>query len=163
MDWLKNGKNTRNFLKKYGCVGLILVLGIVLMLIPESRSPADVEEETISVPPTPSLQESLEDILSQIDGAGSVRVLLTVAQGSSTLYQTDTADTGESRKVETVIITDEEKAQQGLVRQVNPETYLGAVVVCRGGDNPTVKLAITQAVAAATGLSTDKITVLKMK
>lgn len=163
MDWLKNGKNARNFLKKYGCVGLILVLGIVLMLIPESRSPADVEEETIPVSPTPSLQESLEDILSQIDGAGSVRVLLTVAQGSSTLYQTDTADTGESRKVETVIITDEEKAQQGLVRQVNPETYLGAVVVCRGGDNPTVKLAITQAVAAATGLSTDKITVLKMK
>lgn len=163
MDWLKNRENMRNFLKKYGCVGLILVLGIVLMLLPERRTETVTEEETSRVYETLPLQESLEEILSQIDGAGQVRVLLTVAQGVSTLYQTDATDTGESRKVETVIITDKEKAQQGLIRQVNPETYLGAVVVCRGGDNPTVKLAITQAVAAATGLSTDKITVLKMK
>ena len=42
-------------------------------------------------------------------------------------------------------------------------TYLGAVIVCQGGDSPTVKLAIVEAVSNATGLSADKITVLKMK
>lgn len=155
-------KECRDFLKKYACVGLVLLLGIGFMLLPEKQTAVQEEDPPVQTT-VPSLQESLEELLSQIDGAGRVQVLLTVAQGEVTLYQTDSTQTGESQKVETVIITDTAKAQQGLIRQVNPQTYLGAVVVCQGGDSPRVKLAITQAVAAATGLPTDKITVLKMK
>jgi hypothetical protein len=40
---------------------------------------------------------------------------------------------------------------------------MGAIVVCQGADSPSVKLAITQAVAKITGLGTDEICVLKMK
>jgi hypothetical protein len=40
---------------------------------------------------------------------------------------------------------------------------MGAVIVCQGADKPVVRLAIVEAVADATGLSTDTITVLKMK
>lgn len=166
MDWLTTGKSVMGLVKKYACVALILVLGIVLMLLPEGRSRTTSKEETGSQEQTaapPSVEEALEELLSQIHGAGKVRLLLTVAQGTSTVYQTDTAGAGDSLKVETVILTDSGKSQQGLVRQVNPETYLGAVVVCQGGDSPAVRLAVTQAVAAATSLSTDKITVLKMK
>jgi len=49
------------------------------------------------------------------------------------------------------------------VQQVNPPTYLGAVIVCQGADSASVRLAIVSAVGSVTGLSTDKITVLKMK
>ena len=55
------------------------------------------------------------------------------------------------------------RADPGLVRQVNPPEYLGAVVLCQGADNPSVKLSIVEAVSKATGLTTDRITVLKMK
>jgi stage III sporulation protein AG len=65
--------------------------------------------------------------------------------------------------METVIITDAQRAQQGLVKQVNPPVYLGAVVVCQGADRASVRLAIVEAVANATGLGADKISVLKMK
>ena len=39
----------------------------------------------------------------------------------------------------------------------------GAVVVCSGGDSPTVRYLVTNAVSAYTGLGSDKITVMKMK
>lgn len=39
----------------------------------------------------------------------------------------------------------------------------GAVIVCRGAGDPGVRLNVTNAVAAYTGLGSDKITVMKMK
>ena len=47
-----------------------------------------------------------------------------------------------------------------VTRTVYP-TYRGALVVCQGGDRAEVKLAVTEAVAALTGLSADRITVAK--
>lgn len=164
MDWLKTGGMCKAFLKKYAPVGAILLVGIFLMCLPgggREKGVSPTEEVTESAA-QPTVEQALEEILSQIRGAGQVR-LLTVAKGEDTLYQTDTAGAGETLRVETVLITDGDRAQRGLVRQVNPQIYLGAVVVCQGGDDPAVRLALKQAVAAATGLTTDKITVLKMK
>ena len=39
----------------------------------------------------------------------------------------------------------------------------GCVVVCTGADSPAVRLDVTNAVAAYTGLGSDKIRVMKMK
>ena len=53
--------------------------------------------------------------------------------------------------------------ETGLIKQVNPPKYLGALIVCQGADDPSVRLAVSQAVASVTGISTDRISVLKMK
>ena len=109
----------------------------------------------------------LTEILSQIQGVGQVRVMLTVSTGEKIIYQEDqdsvTGENESSIRTETVIITDSGRGQQGLVTQVLPPTYLGAIVVCQGGDLASVKLAIMDAVSKITGLSADKISVLKMK
>lgn len=168
MDFVELGKQAGGFLKKYSYVLLILGIGIVLMLLPTGGSEPEVQHET-TVPTQPQLstQEALEEILAQIQGAGKVRVLLTIAQGESVQYQTDvdsaSGTDSSSSKVDTVILTDASKAQQGLVRQIDPPVYLGAVVVCQGADSAAVRLAIMEAVADATGLTLDKISVLKMK
>ena len=60
-------------------------------------------------------------------------------------------------------VRDSNRNQTGLVCQIDPPTYLGAVVLCQGAENSTVRLAITQAVSNATGLGYHKITILKMK
>ena len=62
-----------------------------------------------------------------------------------------------------MILSSSDREEEGLVRQVNPPVYLGALIVCQGGDNPTVKLSIVEAVMDITGLSSNQITVLKMK
>lgn len=152
---------------KYKYVLLILALGFVLMAIPER------EEQPQSTAPTETqvtekgIADQLEEILTQIEGVGKVSVLLTEATGAETLYQTDedssASEDSQSLRIETVIISDSDRGEQGLVRRVNPPTYLGAIVVCQGADRPSIQLAVVEAVANATGISADRITVLKMK
>ena len=103
---------------------------------------------------------------SQIQGAGKVEVMLTVAFGEKTIYQTDEHISGGenvSTRVETVIVTGADRSQNGLIQQINPPVYLGAIVVCQGADRSVVRLAIVEAVSKVTGLGADRISVLKMK
>jgi len=92
-----------------------------------------------------------------------VQVMLSIASGERTQYITNTDSSESTTRTETVIITDSERNESGLIEQMNPPIYRGAVVVCQGADSAAVRLAITQAVAKITGLSTDNICVLKMK
>lgn len=166
MDWLAVKEKAGYFLRKYRYVLLILLVGIVLMCLPGGEEPEQERvspEQTDGMSATPDPEERLRQILSQIEGAGKVEVLLTPLAGEETVYQTDEDLSANGDRMETVIITDAQRAQHGLVKQVNPPVYLGAVVVCQGADRATVRLAIVEAVANATGLGADKISVLKMK
>ena len=149
-------------LKQYRYGLLILVLGIGFMLMPVS---GETKEETVVVESRSTLDiaSSLEEILSKIEGVGKVNVMLTPATGEITIYQTDTDHAGDSYREDTVLVTDSARGQNGLVRQILPATYQGAIIVCQGGDRASVKLAIVEAVSSVTGLTSNHITVLKMK
>ena len=168
MDWAEVSNRGMEFIKKYRYVLLVLLAGIFLMALPDGEK-AQTETEVPAIESTaqPTLQDSLAEILSQIEGAGKVRVLLTQAAGEQTIYQTDedisTSENSSDIRRETVIITDSGRGETGLIRQVNPPTYLGAVVLCQGADSAKVRLAIVEAVMSVTALSSDNITVLKMK
>ena len=92
---------------------------------------------------------------------------MTQAAGKETIYQIDentsAQESGSSSQRQAVIVTGTGREETGLVRQVKEPTYLGAVVVCQGADNAAVRLAVVEAVRSATGLTTDRISVLKMK
>lgn len=148
---------------KYRYVLLIVLLGLSLMVIPEIKE----AEEPASSPASEAYadpEEKLEEILSQIQGVGRVKVMLTEEEGKLTDYQTDcdTASDGSVRS-DTVILSGENREESGLIKSVTPPTYLGAIIVCQGGDNASVRYALIQAVSNVTGLSSDRITVLKMK
>lgn len=155
-------------LKKYRYPILILVLGLLLMTLPGKRE----ENKKIAAEPTVSAgktepSKELAQILGKIDGVGRVEVLLTVKVGETTVYQTDedisASENGSTVRKETVIITGADRQQQALVTQILSPEYLGAVIVCQGGDSVQVRLAVIEAVSKATGLGADKISVLKMK
>ena len=117
------------------------------------------------------MEQRLTDMLSKIDGAGRVEVMLTLRTGSRTRFQTDTQtseDTGaeESRRSEerkTVILSEGSAYDKAAVSAVDYPLFQGALIVSEGADTASVRLALTQAVAALTGLSSDQITVVKMK
>ncbi len=164
MDWLGWGKKAVGWMGKYRYVLLILAVGVVLMLIPgyqkeEEQPPEQISEQSKQI----DISQQLVSILSQIDGVGEVRVMLTVAAGEETLYQTDTEVSENESRVETVLITDSNRGQTGLIRQVNPPNYQGAIIVCKGGDKASVRLAVMQSVSSVTGLGADQISVMKMK
>lgn len=166
MDWLTLRGKARLWLKEYRYVLLVLFLGIVLMLLPQSKAAEEGNKETL-VPETvaeESLQEQLEQLLSIVQGAGKVRVLLTEAAGERVIYQTDGEENSQNTKrTDTVILSDSGRAESGLVQQILPPTYQGAVILCQGADSAAVRLALIEAVSNATGLTSDRISVLKMK
>ena len=168
MDWVTNKRTVLDFLKKYRLAIIVLLAGILLLVFPNGEKQ---EEKSMPVSTEESLQESLQDsleeILSQISGAGKVSVLLTQAAGKETIYQIDentsAENGGSSSHRQTVLISGTGREENGLIRQVKEPTYLGAVIVCQGADNAAVRLAVVEAVRRATGLTTDRISVLKMK
>ena len=109
-------KQLINLVKEYKYVALILAIGILLMLLPEKQEMPDSAPVQSS---EGNLQAQLEEILSQIWGVGKVRVLLTVESGEKTLYIRDEDRSESSENSQTrsqaVIITDSDRAQQGLI------------------------------------------------
>jgi len=159
--------------KKYKYAGLIVVIGVLLMLLPSRHKVANEQqaataqgEETFSLERT---EEKMETILSQIEGVGKLHIMLTLASGPQLELAADTdqsrsSGTGEGRsRRETVTVNRGSGYQEVIVtNQVYP-AYQGAVIVCQGAGNSAVRLAVTEAVSALTGLSSDKISIVKWK
>ncbi|MBE6949948.1 MAG: hypothetical protein E7451_01255 [Ruminococcaceae bacterium] len=152
---------------KYKYPILILLVGLGLMLLPAGKKAPEAEPPAETSPEAEGLETRLESILAQIAGAGRVSVLLTEEEGRQTLYQTDSQtesdDSGSRRTDDTVLVEDQSRTESGLVRQTLEPKYRGAVILCEGADQPSVKLAIVEAVRCVTGLGADQISVLKMK
>ena len=150
---------------KYKYPILVVLVGLGLMLLPSEQEPSEPVEPPRAV--ESSLEEKLEALLGRIEGAGQVSVLLTEKEGSQTLYQTDSQtdadESGSRRTDDTVLVEDENRTESGLVRQTLGPVYRGAVILCQGADDPTVKLAVVEAVRCVTGLGADQISVQKMK
>ena len=168
MDWEKVKESCLGFLRQYRYTALILLAGVLLLCVPErSQAEALPEASKTETDNHQDLQTQLTMLLSSMEGAGKVQVLLTQASGQEIIYQMDEDQkAGEnSREIrrETVLITDGARAQDGLITRVDPPVYLGAVVLSQGADSAAVRLALVEAVRSATGISADKITVLKMK
>lgn len=166
MDWVKLSKHASTIFEKYKFVLLIVALGIVFMMLPTGDGDEILKNsEPVSVQAS-SITDELCTILGQIQGVGKVRVMITEQTGAETVYQVDEdrtegSDTNSVRR-ETVILSGN-GAESGLIQTVTPPTYLGAIIVCQGADSPAVRLAVIDAVSAVTGISTDRISVLKMK
>lgn len=144
----------------------IVLLGLAMMLLPMGEDEPEPEQVFDSAAEQ-TLEHRLEQILSRIAGAGEVRVLLTEEEGRQTLYQTDSSSESDDSRIrrsdDTVLVEDSARQEQGLIRQILEPKYRGAVVLCQGADQPSVRLAVVEAVKCVTGLGADQISVLKMQ
>lgn len=156
-------------LKRYRYAGLVILLGAALMLLPgRSRQQAAAGSAAASPAAEPVQQADLcrqmEQILGQIDGAGTVSCLITCREGARTVYQTDTIQSsGGEVRVSTVLASSGSGTEAAVVAGQTAPVYQGVVVVCDGANSARLRLEITQAVSALTGLSSDKIAVVKRK
>ena len=160
MDIGKIREKGIKWIGKYKYLVIVALLGVVLMLIPGKTEEKTSTQDHSVITNTVTLDKELEKILSNIQGAGKVQVMLTVKSGEQIIYQTDVP--GADRE-DTVIITGQDREQSGLVSQILAPIYRGAIVLCQGADNPSVCLAIKEAVSKVTGLDSSEITVLRMK
>jgi len=169
LEWIGDSTIIAKFLKRYQWAILIVAIGLLMMMLPdgEKNVQESIPSQELPIQESNALQNQLEQLLSQLDGAGKVRVLLTESIGQQFIYQTDQnkniTNESEDHRSDTVIISATDRSETGLLKRIDPPQYLGAIVLCQGANNASVRLAIVDAVGTATGLRSDKISVWKMK
>lgn len=182
-------------------LGIALTAGVFLMLvsgplmrtqgepsvqIADGYQPYEVEtNQTIQTSHTgytyeQLLERRLEEVLSLVEGAGKVRVLVTFSQGRETIFAVDRninnstmqeqdAQGGtryqhsQQEQDNTLIITDRTGVDRPLVVQENPPIIGGVMIIAEGGDNVLVQDALIRATSTLLGIDINRVQVLKMR
>ncbi|MBR0142130.1 MAG: hypothetical protein IJM19_07785 [Ruminococcus sp.] len=160
--------------KKTTAVVILGLAGLVLIMISSfdtGKNTADnkdikpVSEEITAESYCRETEKRLEDFLENIDGAGDVKVYLSVGTGEKYVYAVEkNSKSSENQKEEDikyVIVGGGEKS--ALVETVRTPEITGAVIACTGCGSPVVQERIYKAVSSALGLPTSKIFVTQMK
>ncbi len=164
---------------KYKYAALILLFGLVLMLLPsggtKKETPQPKSENQSSAFDLQAEEKRLEELFTSIDGVGRVKVALTLKSGAESVYALDKSESlrdggggaGTSYEKDSdsrpMVLSSDSGGEVPLtIKEYYPE-FRGALVVCDGADNPNIMLAITEAIRSLTGITSDNITVIKMK
>ena len=146
---------------------LVLLAGVLIILWPFGSSNPPAVLPAGGEPTEHRLAFCLEekearlaDALSRIDGAGEVAVMLSLRTSLEQEVAVDEDQTG--RRATVTISTGAGTQSEVTLRYRYPE-FQGALVVSQGAENASVRLQLTQAVAAVTGLGTNRITVTQMR
>ena len=154
-------------------VMLALFVGILLLAMGRGMSfskSAETEQEGADRPVVSAERETerrMAEILSQVEGAGDVDVMLTFRQTEEKTIARDEVreEDGTSLRTEetAVLLEDGEGATHPLVLTEKSPVAEGVVITAQGADSPAVAAALTQAAQALLDVPAHKVAVLKMK
>ena len=151
---------------------LALLLGILLLAAGRSFSdtegkPADTLQTVVKETTDRETEQRMAEILSKIEGAGQVDVMLTYRQtGEKTIAQNETREeNGESLRTErtAVLLEEDNGATVPVILMENSPAAEGVVIAAQGADQPAVAAALNQAAQALLDVPAHKVAVLKMK
>ncbi len=192
MSFFKNLFKNKDKKSLYS-LALIFIAGVCLLFFggffsqnPRNESKTQAKEETnIKMPETyPSyetdLEKRLENVLSLVEGAGKVKVMITLTHGKEATVQqdsktneseTDEVDAAGGKRISsqktsedsTVMIRNSDGSETPLVLVETEPKVEGVIIIAEGGNNVLVKDALIKAAQTVLGLETHKVQVLKMK
>ena len=148
-------KRISNFLKSRNnrIMLVILIIGIAIIAVsgrlPRDDGAAEAGQETAEYS---GEEERLGEILSEIDGAGEVSVMISYV---STMEKDIAYVSGKERAVTSggdVVVT----------REIYPEVK-GVIVIADGAGDPSVRQAIKKAVTAVTGAGANRVCVYERR
>lgn len=117
-----------------------------------------------------TLEQDILNMLSSMQGVGSVNVMITLENGVENIYVTEESFStdvskdnniisNERRNAETstLIVEDTNGRRQALLKMTVEPKVRGVFVVCDGGDNILIVSRITDAIKALLNISSTKI------
>ena len=149
---------------------LALLLGVLLLAAGRAFSAEEKE-----VLPQPAVKETsdreteerMAEILSKVEGAGQVDVMLTFRQTEEkTIARNETREEdGETLRTEetAVLLEDEDGATAPVILTETGPIVEGVVIAAQGADQPMVAAALSQAAQALLDVPAHKVAILKMK
>lgn len=175
---MNNWQNRIGFLwARYKYFLAVIAVGVLLLLsagLPVSEPEKETEAQAESAFDLQTFQQSVADSLAQIEGAGRVEVLLSLEAGEESVYASDvnqssqstggsSDSTSETYQSTMSILSDGSYGETPVLIKSKYPTFRGAVILCEGADSDTVRLQIVQAVSALCGISSDHISISKLK
>ena len=153
---------------------LALLLGILLLAA--GRSFSFTKEEAADAPPATvserasadrETERRMAEILSKVEGAGQVDVMLTWQQTEekSIAHNETREENGGSLRTEqtAILLENGDGATEPLILSETAPVVEGVVIAAQGADSPAVAAALNQAAQALLNVPAHKIAVLKMK
>ncbi|MBO5152730.1 MAG: stage III sporulation protein AG [Eubacterium sp.] len=181
-DWKKLNFKDKNTWLILGIVGVLLLVIAMPVDRSEQKDPegaqaqqsasetaAQTGQETAD-DTTAALEKRLEETLSLIDGAGKVRVMITLKDTGEKVVEKDVTrrtdagagGTGNSDMSQSSVYEKEGSTETPYVSNEMTPQVEGVLVVAQGGGNSLVKQNILQSVMALFPLEAHKITIVKM-
>ena len=149
---------TGKWLVWVGIIGLMLI-GLTEIL-PE-REKADTVLSTVTETQVEeALERRMTSLLTQVEGVGQCRVMVTLESGSRSVYATDSAVTA-SGTSEQVLTVDTDTGPVGLLLTRIQPTVKGVAVVCQGGGDPVVCQSITDLISTTFHISERRVCIAK--
>lgn len=152
-----------------GAAGVAIL--VLSQLVPFGRaSPKAQAEDTQSSFSAAEYEQDIENrlcsLISSIDGAGSVKVMITLESTDESVYATE-----EKRQQSENSASTESKyktiksngSESGMLIKVALPQVRGVAVVCGGAGSAVVRRDIISAVCAVLGISPSKVSVTAMK
>lgn len=163
--------------KKYQYFLLVLAVGVALLAFqfPTKKDAGGQEKEQTGQATAFDLEEFEKQVqrsLSKIDGAGRVEVVLSLESSERNIYASDINQSSQNSGTDSAsrdyesrisIVSDGSYGESPVLIRTDYPEFRGALVLCDGADNNTVRLQLTQAVSALCGLSSDRISIIKME
>ena len=183
LQQLAENDTYRKIILVLGFLGIALIFLSGLFQNRDAKATNAVVEEpqkTSAQEYTQQVEQSLTELIGTINGAGSVKVLVTLERNTQYVYATEekqvtqsTQDqaanatiknqANDSRETKYILVKGSDGSQQALaVTEVEP-IVKGVVVVCEGGNQPAVQKDIIDAVTTALNLSSARVCVIKAK
>ena len=174
----------KGLLQKKNALFVLGIAGILLLgaseLFPKSQQKADVfaqsgQEMSVSAQEQ-ILEERVQQIVETVDGAGKVKVMITLEDAGETIYAQDEQLDAEHQYDEngqkvldrnsgqsSHLFFDSGSDEQPLVETMRQPTVQGVAVICEGGGDIAVESRITQVVATVLGIPTSRVCVVAMQ
>lgn len=147
-----------------GLFVLLIAAGVFLMLGTDKTEA--VQEKYEKTETDDNIEEKMESILSDVKGAGNVKVMITYKAGSEKIVAYNTDKESENKEEG---FTSNEKSEPALakdspivLKEMYPEIE-GVLIVAEGGGNIQVKNNLISASMALLPVDVNKIEVLVMK
>lgn len=179
MKFLKDSTILKKIWDRFGFNIFIFIglAGIALIaageLIPQKNEPEPAVYDTEDY--RQIMEDDLTRLLSSVQGAGKVQVMVTLESGRETVYAwqekttDDTrSDNGQEKSQRStyeneVVMVSAGSDRQALVEKTLQPAVQGVVVVCEGAGDIRVVSDITNAVSIALNVPTSRVCVIKMQ
>ncbi len=165
----------RNIVVAAGILGLIIIF--LSSFIPGEKTTEIIEQpsESVSVDYKQALEKELEEILGNIEGAGRVKVMVTLDAMGEDVFAVDKSEsasaettdssggrTQRSEENEYVIIRSKDGSEQAVLKKQRLPEVRGVLIVCEGGGSAVVRERVTAAAATALGTAVSNVAVEQM-